>query len=158
MFEKTREVVRKDKYGFPEEEFPHRAVLMGSSHPGLSRRELSIMAGYDPILAGDVRENTVCDPSQPGSVENFQFTVTVTADLLGGTRNLVCDGSTLYLVHGERRYGLADAGLIRKRALQLGIKARELEKAMADLEQRILHSVAGVRTRPPLRESPVSAR
>lgn len=158
MFEKTREVVRKDKYGFPEEEFPHRAVIMGSPQPGFSRKELSIMAGYDPIRAGDVRENAGYDPSSPGSVENFLFTVTLTADLLGGTRNLLFDGGTWYLLHGERRYSLRDAGLIRKRASQLGIRARELEKAIEDLEQRILQSVAEVRTRRPVRERPVIAR
>ncbi len=158
MFEKTREVVRKDKYGFPEDEFPQRAVIMGSAHPGLSRKELSIMAAYDPILAGDVRGNASYDPSKARSAENFLFTVTVTADLLGGTRNLLFDGKTLYLVHGERKYSLRDPGLIRKRAGQLAIKTRELEKAIEALEQQILHSVAEVRTAQPVRGRPAIAR
>ena len=158
MFEKTREVVRKDKYGFPEEEFPHRAVIMGSPHPGLSRKELSIMAGYDPIRAGDVRENAGYDPGSPRGGENFLFTVTVTADLLGGTRNLLFDGGTWYLMHGEHKYSLRDAGLIRRRASQLGIKAREVEKAMEGLEQQLLQAVAEVRTRQPVRERPAIAR
>ena len=96
MFEKTREVVRKDRYGFSEEEFPHRAVSMGSPHAGLSRKELSLMTGCDPILAGDIQDNPTYNRSLPPSKENFLFTVTVTVDLLGGTRNLVCDGKTLY--------------------------------------------------------------
>lgn len=145
MFEKTREVVRKDKFGFPEEEFQHRAVIMGTPHGGPSRKELSIMAGYDPILPGDIQENPAYDSSAPLSPENFLFTMTVTADLLGGTRNLVYDGHQLYLVHGERKYSLRDEALIRKRATQLGIKVRELEKVLEGLEQRILQSVAEAR-------------
>jgi hypothetical protein len=145
MFEKTREVVRKDRYGFPEEEFPHRAVIMGSPHAGLSRKELSLMTGCDPILAGDIQDNPAYDSSLPPSPENFLFTVTVTVDLLGGTRNLVCDGSTLYLVHGRRQYRLSDEGLLRKRAGQLGIRARELTKVFEGLEERILQGVAEVR-------------
>ena len=145
MFEKTREVIRKDKYGFPEEEFPQRAII-GSPHAGLSRRELSVMAGFDPILAGDVQENPLHESSIPPSQENFLFTVTVAADLLGGTRNLVFDGTRLYLVHGERKYSLRDEGLLRKRAAQLGIKARDLAKIFEGLEERILHAVAEVRT------------
>jgi len=151
MFEKTREVVRKDKYGFAEEEFPHRAVLMGSPHLGLSRKELACMAGYEPVLAGDVRQNPAHDPTKPLSKENFLLTVTVTADLLGGTRNLVFDGSRLYLVHGERKHSLQDEGLIRKRAAQLGLKARELEKVLESLEQRLVHTVAEVRHQQPVR-------
>lgn len=147
MFEKTREVVRKDKYGFAEEEFPRRAIIVGSSHTSLSRKELSIMAGYDPILLGDVRENPVYDGSNPPAQENPLFIVTVTAELLGGTRNLVCDGAALYLMHGEHTYSLRDQGLIRKRAAQLGIKARELEKVIQGLEQRILHAVTEVGAR-----------
>jgi hypothetical protein len=145
MFEKTREVIRKDRYGFPEEEFPHR-VLIGSPHASLSRKELSVMAGFDPILAGDVRENLTYESSIPPSKENFLFTVTVTADLLGGTRNLVFDGTRLYLMHGERKYSLRDEGLLRKRAAQFGIKAREFAKVFEGLEERILHAVAEVRT------------
>jgi hypothetical protein len=145
MFEKTREVIRKDRYGFPEEEFPHRAII-GGPHAGLSRKELSVMAGFDPILAGDVRENSAYESSIPPSKENFLFTVTVTADLLGGTRNLVFDGTRLYLVHGERKYSLRDEGLLRKRAAQLGMKARECVKVFEDFEEHILHVVAEVRT------------
>jgi hypothetical protein len=145
MFEKTREIVRKDRYGFPEEEFPHRAVIMGSPHAGLSRKELSLMMGCDPILAGDIQDNPTYDGSLPPSKENFLFTITVTADLLGGTRNLIYDGSTLYLVHGERKYCLSDEGLVRKRASQLGIKARELAKIFESLEERILQAVAEAR-------------
>lgn len=145
MFEKTREVVRKDRYGFPEEEFPHRAII-GGPHAGLSRKELSVMAGLDPILAGDVQQNPTYESSIPPSRENFLFTVTVTADLLGGTRNLVFDGTRLYLVHGERKYSLRDEGLLRKRAAQLGMKARDCVKMFEGLEERILHAVAEVRT------------
>jgi hypothetical protein len=145
MFEKTREVVRKDRYGFSEEEFPHRAVIMGSPHAGLSRKELSLMTGCDPILAGDIQDNPTYNRSLPPSKENFLFTVTVTVDLLGGTRNLVCDGNTLYLVHGERKYCLSDEGLVRKRAAQLGVKARELAKVFEGLEERILQAVAEFR-------------
>jgi hypothetical protein len=145
MFEKTREIVRKDRYGFPEEEFPHRAIAIGGPHATLSRRELSHLVGFDPILAGDVRENPAYDGGQPPSKDNFLFTVTVTADLLGGTRNLVFDGSKLYLVHGERTYPLGDEGLLRKRATQLGIKPRELAEIFETLEERILHAVAAVR-------------
>ncbi|MBI3327205.1 MAG: hypothetical protein HYZ81_10955, partial [Nitrospinae bacterium] len=147
MFEKTREVVRKDKYGFAEEEFPRRAIIVGSSHAGLSRKELASMAEHDAILPGDIQENPAFDGSKPPAEENPLFTVTVTADLLGGTRNFVCDGTALFLVHGERRYSLRDEGLLRKRALQLGIKAREVEKVVAGLEQRILQVVAEVRAR-----------
>jgi hypothetical protein len=145
MFEKTREVIRKDRYGFPEEEFPHRAVIMGSPHAGLSRKELSLMTGCDPILAGDIQDNPAFDAHLPPSKENFLCTVTVTVDLLGGTRNLVYDGDALYLVHGERKYPLSDEGLIRKRAGHLGIKARELAKIFECLEERILQTVAEVR-------------
>jgi hypothetical protein len=145
MFEKTREVVRKDKFGFPEEEFQHRAVIMGTPHAGLSRKELSLMAGHDPILAGDIQENPAYDRHKPLSCENFLFRATVTADLLGGTRNLVFDGSMLHLVHGERTYSLRDEALIRRRAAQLGIKAKELEKVVEGLEQRILLAIAEVR-------------
>jgi hypothetical protein len=145
MFEKTREVIRKDRYGFPEEEFPHRAVIMGNSQIGLSRKELSLMTGCDPILAGDIQDNPSYDHHRPPSKENFLFTVTVTVDLLGGTRNFVWDGNTLYLVHGERKYHLSDEGLVRKRASQLGIKARELGKIFAGLEERILQTVREVR-------------
>jgi hypothetical protein len=144
MFEKTREVIRKDRYGFPEEEFPHRAAIMGSSQAGLSRKELSLMTGCEPILAGDIQDNPTFDRNLPPSKENFLFTVTVTVDLLGGTRNLVYDGSTLYLVHGERKYRLSDEGLVRKRGAQLGIKARELAKVFEGVEERILQAVADV--------------
>jgi hypothetical protein len=141
MFEKTREVIRKDRYGFPEEEFPHRAVVMGSPHAGFSRKELSLMSGCDPILPGDIQDNPTYDRRLPPSPENFLFTITVTVDVLGGTRNLVCDGNTLYLVHGERKYRLNEEGLVRKRASQLGVKARELAKVFEGLEERILHAV-----------------
>jgi hypothetical protein len=146
MFEKTREVIRKDRYGFPEEEFPHRAVIMGSPQAGLSRKELLLMTGCDPILAGDIQDNPAFNPNLPPSKENFRFTVTATVDLLGGTRNLVCDGDVLYLVHGERKYRLNDEGLLRKRAGHLGIKARELAKVFETLEERILQTVAEVRS------------
>jgi hypothetical protein len=145
MFEKTREVIRKDRYGFPEEEFLHRAAIMASPHAGLSRKELSLMTGCDPILAGDIQDNLTYDSGLPPSKENFLFSVTVTADLLGGTRNLVYDGSALYLVHGERKYRLSDEGLVRKRASQLGIKPRELAKVFEGLEERILQAVAEAR-------------
>jgi hypothetical protein len=141
MFEKTREVIRKDRYGFPEEEFPHRAVIMGSPQAGFSRKELSLMTGCDPILPGDIQDNPTYDWHLPPSRENFLFTVTVTVDMLGGTRNLVCDGNTLYLVHGERKYCLNEEGLVRKRASQLGIKARELAKVLEGLEERILQAI-----------------
>jgi hypothetical protein len=120
--------------------------MIGSPHANLSRKELSLMAGYDPILAGDVRDNPAHDASKPPSQENFLFTVTVTADLLGGTRNLVCDGDTLFLVHGERKCRLQDEGLMRKRATQLGIKTQELAKAFEGLEGRILLSATEVRS------------
>lgn len=146
MFEKTREVIRKDRYGFPEEEFPHRAVIMGSPHAGLSRKELSLMTGCDPILAGDIQDNPAFNTHLPPSKENFLFTVTVTVDVLGGTRNLVCDGDSLYLVHGERKYRLSDESLLRKRAGHFGIKARELAKVFESLEERILQTVTEVRS------------
>lgn len=104
------------------------------------------MTGCDPILAGDIRDNPTFNPNLPPSKENFRFTVTVTVDLLGGTRNLVCDGEVLYLVHGERKYRLNDEGLLRKRAGHLGIKARELAKVFDTLEERILQTVAEVRS------------
>jgi len=144
MFEKTREVIRKDRYGFPEEEFSRRAVITGNYQASLSRKELSVMTGCDPILAGDIQENPTYDRQHPPSKDNFLFTITVTVDLLGGTRNFVCDGQTLYLVHGERRYHLNDEGLVRKRASQLGIKARELAKIFGGLEERILRMVSEV--------------
>ena len=145
MFEKTREVVRKDRYGFPEEEGPHRAVILGNPHASLSRKELSLMAGCEPILAGDIQANPGYDRRLPPSQENFLFTVTVTAELLGGIRNLACDGTLLYLVHGERKYRLNDEGLIRKRAVQLEIKARDLGKVFERFEERILQTIAEVR-------------
>lgn len=146
MFEKTREVVRKDRYGFPEEEFPHRAIVIGSPQGNFSRKELSHMAGFDPIQAGDIRENPAYESSQPASQENFLCTVTVTADLLGGTRNLAFDGRKFYLVHGERKYHLGDEGLLRKRAAHLGIKVRELGKVFESLEDRLVRAVAAVHT------------
>jgi hypothetical protein len=145
MFEKTREVIRKDRYGFPEEDFPHRAIMIGSPHASLSRKELSLMAGYDSILAGDIQDNPAHDSSKPPSKDNFLFTVTVTADLLGGTRNLVSDGSALFLVHGERKYRLGDEGLLRRRAAQLGIRVPELAKAFEGLEERMLQAVSELR-------------
>ena len=147
MFEKTREVIRKDRYGFSDEEFPHRVVIMGSPQVGLSRKELSLMTGCEPILAGDIQDNPAYNRSLPPSEENFLFTVTVTVELLGGTRNVVYDGKKLYLVHGERKYPLSDEGLVRKRAVQLGVKPRELAKVFEGLEERILQDVAEVRRR-----------
>jgi len=147
MFEKTREIIRKDRYGFPDEEFPHRVVMMGNPQASLSRKELSLMTGYEPILAGDIQDNPTYDRSLPPSQENFLFTVTVTVELLGGTRNLVCDGKSLYLVHGARKYRLSDEGLVRKRAVQLEIKAKELAKVFDALEERILQAVTEVRPR-----------
>ena len=88
---------------------------MGNPQASLSRKELSLMTGCEPILAGDIQDNPAYDRKPPPSQENFLFTVTVTAELLGGTRNLVCDGKTLYLVHGMRKYRLSDEGLVRKR-------------------------------------------
>jgi len=145
MFEKTREIIRKDRYGFPDEEFPRRVVTMGTPQASLSRREFSLMTGCEPILAGDIQDNPNYDHSLPPSPDNFLFTVTVTVELLGGTRNLVCDGKTLYLVHGAHKYRLNDEGLVRKRALQLEIKARELGKVCEALEERILQAVTEVR-------------
>jgi hypothetical protein len=144
MFEKTREVVRKDRYGFPDEEFPHRVVIMGSPQVGLSCKELSLITGCEPILAGDIQNNPAYDRSLPPSEENFLFTVTVSVELLGGTRNLAYDGKMLYLVHGERKYRLNDEGLVRKRAAQLSVKPRELAKVFESLEERILQNVAEV--------------
>jgi hypothetical protein len=158
MFEKTREVIRKDRYGFAEEEFPHRAVIMGSPHAGLSRKELSLMTGCDPILAGDIQDNPDYNSSLPPSNENFLFSVTVTVDLLGGTRKLVCDGSALYLLHGERGYRLTDEGLVRKRASQLGIRARELGKVFESLEERILQAVTEVRPSQTVRSTHAMSR
>jgi hypothetical protein len=158
MFEKTREVIRKDRYGFPDEEFPHRVAIMGNSQISLSRKELSLMTGCEPILAGDIQDNPAYDRSLLPSQENFLFTVTVTVELLGGTRNLVYDGKMLYLVHGERKYRLCDEGLVRKRAAQLEIKARELAKAFEGLEERILHAIAAVRPSGVDRSSPVLSR
>jgi hypothetical protein len=146
MFEKTREIVRKDRYGFPEEEFPHRVTIMGNPQASLSRKELSLMTGCEPILAGDIQDNPAYDRRLPPSQENFLFTVTVTAELLGGTRNLVCDGKTLYLVHGMRKYRLSDEGLVRKRAVQVEIKVRDLGKVFDALEERILQAVTEVRS------------
>ena len=158
MFEKTREVIRKDRYGFPEEEFPHRVAIMGNPQAGLSRKELSLMTGCEPILAGDIQDNPAYDRSLPPSPENFLFTVTVTAELLGGTRNLVWDGKMLSLVHGEHKYCLRDEGLIRKRAAQLEIKARDLAKAFESLEEHILHAIAEVRPSGVDRSSPAVSR
>jgi hypothetical protein len=158
MFEKTREIIRKDRYGFPDEEFPHRVAIMGNPQASLSRKELSLMTGCEPILAGDIQDNPAYDRSLPPSQENFLFTVTVTAELLGGTRNLVCDGKTLYLVHGMRKYRLSDEGLVRKRAVQLEIKARELGKVLDALEERILQAVTEVRSNGVDRLPPVLSR
>jgi hypothetical protein len=158
MFEKTREVIRKDRYGFPEEEFPHRVVVMGNPQASLSRKELSLMTGCELILAGDIQDNPAYDRSLPPSQENFLFTVTVTAELLGGTRNLVYDGKTLYLVHGMRKYRLSDEGLMRKRAMQLEIKAKELGKVFDALEERILQAVTEVRSSGVDRLPPVLSR
>jgi hypothetical protein len=155
MFEKTREIIRKDRYGFPEEEFPRRVVMMGTPQGRLSHREFSLMTGCEPILPGDIQDNPNYDHCLDPSQDNFLFTVTVTVELLGGTRNLVCDGQTLYLVHGARKYRLNDEGLVRKRALQCEIKARELAKVFEALEERILQTVreihpSGVDRLPPV--------
>jgi hypothetical protein len=158
MFEKTREVIRKDRYGFPEEEFPHRAVIMGSPHLGPSRKELSLITGCDPIQAGDIQDNPAFDRRLPPTQENFLFTITVTVDLLGGTRNLIYDGSRLHLVHGERKYLLSDEGLVRKRASQLGVKARELAKGFESLEERLLQTVAEIRPSRTVRSAPAMSR
>jgi hypothetical protein len=158
MFEKTREIIRKDRYGFPDEEFSHRVVIIGNPQASLSRKELSLMTGCEPILAGDIQDNPTYDRSLPSSQENFLFTVTVTGELLGGTRNLVCDGQTLYLVHGERKYRLSDEGLVRKRAVQLEIKAKELAKVFEALEERILQAVTEVRPSGVDRLPPVLSR
>jgi hypothetical protein len=158
MFEKTREVIRKDRYGFPDEEFPHRVVVMGNPQASLSRREFSLMTGCEPILAGDIQDNPNYDHSLPPSLDNFLFTVTVTVELLGGTRNLVCDGKTLYLVHGARKYRLNDEGLVRKRAIQLESKARELAKVFEAFEERMLHAVTKVRPSGVDRLPPVLSR
>jgi hypothetical protein len=147
MFEKTREIVRKDRYGFPDEEFPHRVVMMGNPQSSLSRREISSMTGCDPILAGDIQDNLHYDHSLPPSQDNFLFTVTVTGELLGGTRNLVCDGKSLYLVHGAHKYRLNDEGLVRKRATQLEMRATDLAKVFEALEGRILQAVPLARSR-----------
>lgn len=158
MFEKTREIIRKDRYGFPDEEFPHRVVIMGNPQASLSRKELSLMTGCEPILAGDIQDNPTYDRSLSPSQENFLFTVTVTVELLGGTRNLVCDGKTFYLVHGERKYRLSDEGLVRKRAVQLEIKAKELAKVFETLEERILQAITEVRPNGVDRLPPVLSR
>jgi hypothetical protein len=158
MFEKTREIIRKDRYGFPEEEFPHRAVMMGTPQASLSRKELSVLTGHEPILPGDIQDNPNYDPSLPPSEENFLFTVTVTVELLGGTRNLVCDGKSLYLLHGTRKYRLSDEGLVRKRAAQLEIRAKELGKVIDALEERVLEAVTQVRPGVVDRVPPVLSR
>ena len=158
MFEKTREIIRKDRYGFPDEEFPHRVVIMGNPQASLSRKELSLMTGCEPILAGDIRDNATYDRSLPPSQENFLFTVTVTVELLGGTRNLVSDGKTLYLVHGERKYRLSDEGLVRRRAMQLEIRPKELTKVFEGLEERILQAITEVRESGVDRSPPVLSR
>ena len=48
------------------------------------------MTGCEPIWPGISK--TIPPMIGASSQENFLFTVTVTAELLGGTRNLVCDG------------------------------------------------------------------
>jgi hypothetical protein len=158
MFEKTREVIRKDCYGFPDEEFPRRVVVMGNPQASLSRKELALMTGCEPILAGDIQDNPAYDRSLPPSQENFLFTVTVTAELLGGTRNLVYDGTSLYLVHGMHKYRLSDETLVRRRAVQLEIKARDLGKVFDAFEERILQAVTGVRASGVDRSPPVLSR
>jgi len=158
MFEKTREIIRKDRYGFPDEEFPHRLVMTGNHQASLSRREFSLMTSCEPILAGDIRENPNYDHRLSPSHDNFLFTVTATVELLGGTRNLVCDGKTLYLVHGARKYRLNDEGLVRKRAIQIEIKARELAKVFDALEERILQAVREARPTGVDRLPPVLSR
>lgn len=158
MFEKTREIIRKDRYGFPDEGFPHRVVMAGNPQASLSRREFSLMTGCEPILAGDIQDNPNYDHRLPPSQDNFLFTVTVTVELLGGTRNLVCDGKELYLVHGAHKHRLNDEGLVRKRAIQIEIKARELAKVFEDLEERILQSVTEIRPSGVDRLPPVLSR
>ena len=158
MFEKTREIIRKDRYGFADEEFPHRVVMTGNPQASLSRREFSLMTGCEPILAGDIQENPNYDHRLPPSQDNFLFTVTVTVELLGGTRNLVYDGKALHLVHGTRKYRLNDEGLVRKRAIQLEIKARELAKVFDALAERILQAITEVRPSGVDRVPPVLSR
>lgn len=140
--EKNWEVIRKDRYGFPQEERPFRAIIRGRLHAERFRREGAPMARAELMRAGDMQHNPAYDDSKPPSHENYLWRVIVTADLLGGTRNLVCDGHHLYLVHGEHRYSLSDEGLIGTRAAHLAVPARELAQVLAGLEQRILQTVA----------------
>jgi hypothetical protein len=140
--EKNWEVIRKDRYGFPEEEWPFRAIMRGRLRAERSRRQGAPTAGEEPIRAGDIQHNPAYDDSKPASHENYLWRVIVTADLLGGTRNLVCDGHHPYLVHGQHRYRLSDEGLIGTRAAHLAVSARELAQVLAGLEQRILQTVA----------------
>jgi hypothetical protein len=142
MVEKNCEAVRKDRYGFPPEEWPFRAITRGRRRAERSRCEGASMAGDEPIRAGDMQHNPAYDDSKPPSRENYLWRVIVTADLLGGTRNLVCDGHHLYLVHGEHRYSLSDEGLICTRAAHLAVPVRELAQVLAGLEARILQTVA----------------
>lgn len=139
MFEKTREVTRKDKYGFIEEGSQRRAVIMGTTaHAPLSKRELALMATVEPIQAGDIRYT---DAAGPYSRENPLLTVTVTSEILGGTRNLVFDGEELYLVHGERRYSLHDEALLRRRAEQLGVRVADLKRVITSLEETVKQKI-----------------
>lgn len=139
MFERTQEVTRKDKYGFVEEGNHRRAVIMGAaSHSTLSKRELALMATVEPIQAGDIRYTNT---EGPLSKDN-PLTITVTAEILGGTRNLVFDGERLYLVHGDRRYPLTDEYLLRRRAEQLGIKVKDLEQVMETIEVTIKQKIS----------------
>jgi hypothetical protein len=61
-------------------------------------------------------------------------------------------------VHGERKYPLSDEGLLRKRAGHLGIKARELAKALESLEERILRTVAELHPTRPVRSGHAMSR
>jgi hypothetical protein len=142
MMEKNSEVIRKDRYGFPEEEWPFRAVIRRRLRAERSRREGAPMAGAEPIRAGDIQHNPAYDDSKPPSHENYLWHLIVTADLLGGTRNLVYDGHHLYLVHGKHRYSLSDEGLICTRAAHLAVPARDLAQVLAGLEQLILQTMA----------------
>lgn len=140
MFERTQEVTRKDKYGFVEEGNQRRAVIMGTpSHSTLSKRELALLATVEPIQAGDIR---FTDSTAPFTQENPLLIITVTAEILGGTRNLVFDGEELYVAHGEQRYSLHDEYMLRRRADQLGIKCKDLEHVIGVVEATIKQKIS----------------
>jgi hypothetical protein len=97
------------------------------------------MATLEPLLPGDIRATGSADS---GTKEQSLLTITVTADILGGTRNLVFDGQEFFLVHGDRRYSLFDEYLLRRRADQLGIKVKDLEQIMKTIETTIKQKIA----------------